>query len=90
MKRKPTETEEPISSQEETSPSEKVQVKKTETTERFEEKIINKLKDIKMGALFAEVENLFDSVKKLDAQITKNANGLFSKVTGYFRNSIDS
>ena len=36
------------------------------------------------------MDNLFDNVKKLDAKIEMEVDGLFSKVSGYFRNSIDS
>lgn len=90
IKTKPEETEEPISPQEESGSSEKAQVEQMETTERFDEKIINKVKDIEMGAIFTGMEDLFNSAKKMDAKITMNAGGLFSRVTGYFRNSIDS
>lgn len=90
MKTKPAETEESIPSQEESKSSEKAQKEKTETKEKFEKKVIDKLQDIEMGALFAGVENFFISAKKLDAKITMNADGLCSKVTGYLRNSINS
>lgn len=89
-KTKSEETEESISSQEKSNSSEKAQVDQTETTKRFCENSIKNLKDIKIGVLFAGVQNLFDGTKKIDTKITMNANGLLSKVTGYFRNAIDS
>jgi len=90
MKTKPAETEESIPAQEELSSSEKEQEEKTKAKEKFEKKIIDKLQDIDMGALFAGVENLLANAKKLDAKITMNADNLASKVTGYLRNSINS
>lgn len=90
MKTKPATTRESISAEEKSSSSEKAQVEKPETGERFCDNIINNVKDIKLGVLFASVENLFNRVRKLDTEITRNAKGLISRVTGYFRNSIDS
>ena len=90
MKTKPAETEESIPAQEESSSSEEKQEEKAETKEKFEKKIIDKLQNIDMGTLLAGVENLLTNAKKLDTKITMNADGLCSKVTGYFRNSINS
>jgi len=42
-----------------------------------------------MGALYAGVQNLLNKAKALDEKITLNADDLSSKVTGYFRNSIN-
>lgn len=69
---------------------EKKEMKQPETMEGFCDKIVNKAKDIELGELLAEGENLFDRARKLDKQITGNAKGLVSKVTGYFRDSVDS
>ncbi len=90
MNTKPEETEEPKTSKKQSCSSEKEQEEQTETTKRFCKNIINKVEDVEMGVLFAGVESLCDNVKKCDTRITLNVNGLLSKVTGYFRNSIDS
>ena len=90
MKTKPAAARKYFCAQEESSSKEKRQVKQPETMEGFCDKIINKVKDIEPGELLAEGENLFDRARKLDKQITGNAKGLVSKVTGYFRDSVDS
>ena len=90
MKTKPAGARKYFSAQEESSSTGKRQVKQPETMEGFCDKIINKVKDIEPGELLAEGENLFDRARKLDKEITGNAKGLVSKVTGYFRDSVDS
>ena len=54
------------------------------------EKIIKKMEDVEMEAVFIEIDNFFDRAKKLSAKIKKNADGLISKLTGYFQGSVDS
>ena len=72
MKTKPVETEKHITSQKESGSSEKAQTEQSETTERSCENIINKVKDIEMGALFAGVESLFDSALSAYISETKS------------------
>ncbi len=90
MKTKAAAARKLFSAEEESSSTEKRQVKQPETMEGFCDKIINKVKDIEPGELLAKGENLFDRARKLDKQITGNTKSLVSRVTGYFRNSIDS
>ncbi len=90
MKIKPEEIKDHVSSQEESSSSEKSQDKQTETTEKFCENVFHKMKDVEMGALFTGVENAVIGAKKIDARITWGVNGLLLNITGYFRNSTDS
>ncbi len=89
MKTKPEEIKKPVSSQEESSSSEKSQDKQTETTKKFCENAFHKMKDVEMGALFDGVENVVNGAKEIDTKITMGVNSLLSNVTGYFRNSID-
>ncbi len=90
MKTKPDEIKESISSQEESSSSEKTQDKQTETTKIFCENIFHKMKDVEMGAFFTGVENVVIGAKKIDTRITRGVNDLLSNVTKYYRNSIDT
>lgn len=90
MKKKPKKTGESIASQEKSSSSEKEQVEQTETTKRFCDNIIDKVKNIEMGALFAGVESFLGSAKKIDSKITMRVKGVLSKVTRYFRTVVDS
>ena len=85
-KAKHTKTRGTVSSRDVSSPSGNVQDKK----EKFENKLIDKLECIEMGALFSGVENFIQDVKKLDEKIIMNANKYTSKMTGYFQNSIKS
>ncbi len=69
--------------------------KKAEPVERIEEKVFSKINEIElpnieMGALFAGVENVSKNAKKFDSQVTRFASGLFTKVTNYFKHSIES
>ncbi len=87
---KPEKTGESISFHEESSSSEKARGEQTESKKRFCGNTLNEVKNIEMGALFTLVENLYDSAKTFDSKVTTKADSLLSKVTGYFRNSIDS
>ena len=85
-KEKHTKTGGTVSSRDASSPSENVRDKK----EKFENKLIDRLECIEMGALFSRVENFIKDVKKLDEKIIINANKYTSKMTGYFQKSIKS
>ncbi len=90
MKTKQEKIKEPVSSQEESSSSEKKQDELKEKKNKFCENVFHEMKDVEMGALFAGVENVVIGANKINTKITQGVNGLLSKVTGYFRNSIDS
>jgi len=57
MKTKPAAAKKSISSQEESSSTEKAQVKQPETMKRFCDKIITKMKDIKFAFMFVSMIN---------------------------------
>ena len=72
------------SAQEETNAAGNIQ------EEKIGKKLIDELDGLELGAVYTGIENLIKKTKTLDEKITQNADGMLSRVTEHFRNTISS